>query len=40
MIIDVADPKVNITNNVGEAYIHELRKFKKIILKLLEAKVE
>jgi hypothetical protein len=40
MIIDVADPKVNITNNVGEAYIQELRKFKKIILKLLEAKVE
>lgn len=40
MIIDIANPSVNLTAKIGEAYIAELKKFKKIILKTLEAKVE
>lgn len=40
MIIDIANPSVNLTAKIGEAYITELKKFKKIILKTLEAKVE
>lgn len=38
MIIDIANPSVNLTNKIGEAYLNELKKFKKIILKLLETK--
>lgn len=40
MIIDISNPSVNLTSKIGEAYITELKKFKKIILKTLEAKVE
>ena len=40
MIIDIANPSVNLTSKIGEAYLNELKKFKKIILKTLEAKVE
>lgn len=38
MIIDIANPSVNLTSKIGEAYLNELKKFKKIILKLLETK--
>jgi hypothetical protein len=38
MIIDIANPYINLTNKIGEAYLSELKKFKKIILKTLEAK--
>ena len=38
MIIDIANPYINLTNKIGEAYLSELKKFKKIILKILEAK--
>lgn len=40
MIIDISNPSVNLTSKIGEAYLTELKKFKKIILKTLEAKVE
>ena len=40
MIIDIANPSINLTSKVGEAYLSELKKFKKIILKTLESKVE
>lgn len=40
MIIDVTDPKTNLVSGIGEAYIQDLRKLKKIILKLLEVKAE
>ena len=40
MIIDVTDPKTNLVNGIGEAYLSDLRKLKKIILKLLEVKAE
>ena len=38
MIIDIANPYINLTNKIGEAYLSELKKLKKIILKTLEAK--
>ena len=38
MIIDIANPYINLTNKIGEAYLSELKKFKKIILKTLETK--
>jgi hypothetical protein len=40
MVIDVTDPKTNLVSGIGEAYLSELRKLKKIILKLLEIKAE
>lgn len=40
MIIDIASPSINLTSKIGEAYLTELKKFKKIILKTLESKVE
>lgn len=40
MIIDISNPSINLTSKIGEAYLTELKKFKKIILKTLEAKVE
>ena len=40
MIIDIASPSINLTTKIGEAYLSELKKFKKIILKTLESKVE
>lgn len=40
MIIDIANPLVNLTSKIGEAYLSELKKFKKIILKVLESKAE
>ena len=30
MIIDVTDPKTNLVSGIGEAYIQDLRKLKKI----------
>ena len=38
MIIDIANPYINLTNKIGEAYLSELKKLKKIILKTLKAK--
>ena len=38
MIIDIANPIINLTNKIGEAYLSELKKLKKIILKTLESK--
>ncbi len=40
MVIDVTDPKTNLVSGIGEAYLSDLRKLKKIILKLLEIKAE
>ena len=40
MVIDVTDPKTNLVSGIGEAYLTDLRKLKKIILKLLEIKAE
>ena len=38
MIVDIANPIINLTNKIGEAYLSELKKFKKIILKIIEIK--
>ncbi len=38
MIIDIANPINNLTTKIGEAYLSELKKFKKIIQKVLESK--
>lgn len=40
MIIDIANPVVNLTNKIGEAYLSELKKFKKVILKIIESKLD
>lgn len=36
MLIDIGDPKKNLTFNIGEAYLTELRKLKKVILSTFE----
>lgn len=36
MIIDIANPKINLASGFGEAMITDFRKLKKIIIKLIE----
>lgn len=36
MLIDIGDPKKNLTFNIGEAYLTEVRKLKKVILSTFE----